>query len=311
MSIKRFSALFSAPRFAYLLAVLPPLFWSGNFVIARIMRSDIPPIQMSFWRWSAAFLILLPFAASQWREHRAQARREFPFLCVMGAVGITAFNCFIYAALHTTTVVNAALINTLMPVMTFVLALVVLRDKLRAVQICGVVVAVAGAALIIGRGDITGLSALAPNRGDILVVVGVSFWAVYTILLRWRPTKLPLRVFLTITMGLGALFHLPLVAWEVSTFGGVAVTAPTLATILYLGIFPSVLAYLVWNHAVAVIGPGRTGMYMYLMPIFSAVLGVWLLDEDFFLYHLGGMALILVGITLVNRRAPKAEPDRP
>jgi drug/metabolite transporter (DMT)-like permease len=219
----------------------------------------------------------------------------------MGAVGITAFNCFLYAALHQTTVVNASLINTLMPVITFVLALVVLRDRLRPLQIGGVLVAVAGAVVLIGRGEISGIAALAPNRGDLLVLGGVTFWAVYTVLIRWRPTKLPIRVFLLITMGLGALFHLPLVAWEVSAQGGFSVTTATAAGILYFAIFPSVLSYLIWNKAVAVIGPGRTGMYMYLMPFFGAVLGVWLLDEDFFPYHLAGIALILFGITLVNR----------
>ena len=306
MSFAHLSGLFSAPRFASLFAILPPLFWSGNFLIARVMRDDIPPIQMSFWRWVAAFLILLPFAIPQGRGQGAQIREELPFLCVMGAVGITAFNCFLYAALHTTTVVNASLINTLAPVMTFVLALALLRDRLRAVQVGGIAVALAGAVVIISRGDLTGLAALAPNRGDLLVMVGIMFWALYTVLIRWRPTKLPLRVFLAVIMGLGALFHLPLVAWEVSTGGGFEVTAAAVAAILYFAIFPSVLSYLIWNKAVAVLGPGRTGMYMYLMPFFGAVLGVWLLDEDFFLYHLGGIVLIMAGITLVNRKAHPA-----
>ncbi len=303
MSFARLSGLFSAPRFASLFAILPPLFWSGSFLIARVMRDDIPPIQMSFWRWVAAFLILLPFAIPQGHGQGARIREELPFLCLMGAVGITAFNCFLYAALHTTTVVNASLINTLAPVMTFVLALALLREKLRAVQVGGVALALAGAVVIIGRGDLSGLAALAPNRGDLLVMAGLAFWAVYTVAIRWRPTKLPLRVFLAVIMGLGAAFHLPLVAWEVSTTGGFEVTAAAVAAIAYFAIFPSVLSYLIWNKAVAVLGPGRTGMYMYLMPFFGAVLGVWLLDEDFFLYHLGGIVLIMAGITLVNRKA--------
>lgn len=300
MSPARLSAAFSLPRFAYLFAVLPPLFWSGNFLIARFMRDNIPPIQMSFWRWALAFLILLPFAARHFRAQGAQIRKELLFLCVLGAVGVTAFNCFLYTALHYTSVVNASLINTLMPVMTFLLALVVLRERLRFVQVSGVIVAIVGAILIIGRGDVSTMAALSPNRGDLLVVAGLTFWAFYTVLIRWRPTKLPLRVFLTVTIGLGALFHLPLVAWEVSSVGGFTVTVATVAAILYFGIFPSILAYLIWHNAVAAIGPGRTGMYMYLMPFFGAVLGVWLLGEDFFLYHLAGIGLILSGITLVN-----------
>ena len=303
MSFARLPALLSGPRLYYALAVLPPLFWSGNFLVARVMRDAIPPIQMSFWRWVLAFLVLLPFALPHWRDHKRQIRSELPFLLVMGAVGITAFNCFLYAALHYTTVVNASLINTVMPVMTFVFALVVLRDKLRFIQIAGVAVAFAGAVLIIAKGSFTALMDLALNRGDMLVIVGVTFWAVYTVLLRWRPTKLPLTVFLTTIMGFGALLHLPLVAWEISAVGSFSVTLAVAAALLYFAIFSSVLAYIVWNKAVAAIGPGRTGMYMYLMPFFGAVLGVWLLDEDFLRYHFAGIALIFAGIALVNRRA--------
>jgi len=294
----------ASPRFAYVFAVLPPLFWSGNFLIARLMRNDIPPIQMSFWRWTLAFVLLLPFAASGFRGQGAQIRKELGYLLLLGAVGITAFNCFIYSALHYTTVVNAALINSLMPVVCFLFALLLLRERLRLVQIGGVILAIAGAVLIIARGDIGALAGLALNRGDVLVMAGLTFWAAYTVLIRWRPTKLPTRVFLTTTIGIGAVFHLPLVAWELTQSGGFALNAETAASILYFAVFPSLLAYIIWNKAVAAIGPGRTGMYMYLMPFFGAVLGVSLLGEAFLAYHLGGIALIFAGITLVNR-APR------
>ncbi|MCZ6637087.1 MAG: DMT family transporter [Alphaproteobacteria bacterium] len=304
MISRRLSAAFTGPRIYYLLAVLPPLFWSVNFLIARVMRDAIPPIQMSFWRWVLAFLVLAPFALPHGRARGEQIRKELPFLCVLAVVGITAFNCFLYAALHYTTVVNASLINTVMPVMTFIFALALLRDRLRSVQVVGVAVALAGAVLIIAKGSLVALMDLALNRGDMLVVVGVTFWAVYTVLIRWRPTKLPLTVFLAAIIGLGALFHLPLVAWEFSAVGGFSVTPAVAGAFLYFATFPSVLAYIIWNRSVAAIGPGRTGMYMYLMPFFGAVLGVWLLGEDFLLYHLAGIALIFAGITLVNR-APR------
>lgn len=300
----RLAAFVASPRFAYIFAVLPPLFWSGNFLIARVMRHDIPPIQMSFWRWTMAFLILLPFAAAQFRGQGPQIREEFRFLLLLGAVGITAFNCFLYSALHHTTVVNAALINSLMPVVTFIFALILLRERLRPVQIGGVILAILGAVLIIARGDFGALASFTLNRGDLLVMGGLTFWAAYTVLIRWRPTKLPLRVFLAITIGIGALLHLPLVAWEMAQVGGVAVSWETGASVLYFAIFPSLLAYVIWNKAVAAIGPGRTGMYMYLMPFFGAVFGVWLLGEPFLFYHLAGIALIFAGITFVNR-APR------
>ncbi len=286
----------------WLLAALPPLFWSGNFLLARIMADQIPPVQMSLWRWVAAFLILLPFGLHAVRGHGARLRAELPFLVVLGGVGITAFNCFIYAALHHTTVVNAALINTLLPVFTFILAALILRETLTPRQATGVAVAVAGAALIVARGTLGTLAALDLNRGDLLVVAGVMFWALYTVLIRWRRTALPLMLFLTVTVGFGVLLHLPFVAWEYARVGGFAVTPGTVSAILYFAVFPSVLAYIFWNKAVAALGPGRTGMFIYLMPVFSSVLGVAFLAEPFRAYHGAGIALIFAGIWLVTRR---------
>lgn len=291
------------PGLAYLMAALPPLFWSGNFLVARIMRDQIPPIQMSLWRWVLAFLILAPFAAREINAHRARLKTELPFLIVLGGVGITAFNCFIYAALHDTTVVNAALINTLMPVFTFVLAALILRETLGLKRILGVGVAFIGAALIIIRGDLGGIGQLALNRGDLLVVAGLAFWALYTVLIRWRPTKLPILLFLAVTIGFGIIIHLPFAAWEVLVTGAFTPNESSLAALTYFALFPSILAYIFWNKAVATLGPGRTGMFMYLMPVFSSVLGIAVLDEAFHVYHGAGIALIFAGIALVTRKA--------
>lgn len=293
----------SQPRpLDWLQAALPPLFWSGNFLVARIMADTIPPVQMSLWRWCLAFLILLPFALRHLPTYWTRLRTELPFLIVLGGIGITAFNCFIYAALDYTTVVNAALINTLMPVVTFVLAALILRETLGPRQMAGVAVAILGAALIIVQGDIVGIAEVALNRGDFLVIAGLSFWALYTVLIRWRRTQLPLTLFITVTIGFGILIHLPFVAWEYAQEGGFTITWETVAAIVYFAVFPSVLAYLFWNRAVGALGPGRTGMFMYLMPVFSAILGVTFLDEPFRLYHAGGIALIFAGIWLVTRK---------
>jgi drug/metabolite transporter (DMT)-like permease len=265
------------------------------------MRDAIPPFQMSFWRWFVAFLILLPFGLPALRAHRDRLRAEGPFLVALGILGVTAFNCFIYVALHYTTAINAALINSLMPVVTFLLALALLRERPSWLQLVGVVLALAGAAVVISRGEPAHILALELNRGELLVLVGLSCWAAYTVLIKWRPTGLPPSAFLPAMFGIGAAFHLPLLAWERGTVGGFDVTPEVAASILFFAVFPSVLAYIFWNRAVAAIGPSRTSTFMYLMPIFSAALGVWLLDEPFRAYHLVGIVLVFSGIAFVTR----------
>ncbi len=299
------SGISSPPRTAtsylvFVWAAFPPLFWAGNFLVARAMRDTIPPFQMSFWRWLVAFFILLPFGLPYLRSNSHLLRREWPFLVLLGAVGVTAFNCFIYVALHHTTVVNAALINSLMPVATFLLALTLLRERLTTSQVFGVILAIVGAAIVIARGQPAQLLQLGSSRGEVLVLAGLTSWAAYTVLIKWRPTRLPMIAFLTSTIGFGTLFHLPLAMWERHVYGGFEVTSVTTGAILFLAIFPSILAYVLWNRAVATIGPGRTGMFMYLMPVFSAVLAVWFLDEPLQLYHLAGVLLIFLGIALVT-----------
>jgi drug/metabolite transporter (DMT)-like permease len=289
-------------RFVWLLAALPPLFWAGNFLIARLLRDAVPPFQMSFWRWVVALLVLLPFAWPQVKADLPGLRRDAPFLAVLGLIGVTVFNCLVYVALHHTTVVNAALINSLMPVATFLFALLILHEHPTGRQFAGIAVSLLGAAAIIARGDVMLLLSLSFNQGDLLVLAGLTFWALYTVLIRWRPSRLAPLAFLVGVFTFGILFHLPLVAWEVSTVGGFVPTLSSAAGILYFGVFPSLLAYIFWNKAVAALGPGRTGMFMHLMPIFSAILGVGILDEPFLAYHAVGIVLIIAGITLVNAR---------
>jgi drug/metabolite transporter (DMT)-like permease len=245
--------------------------------------------------------VLLPFALPQAATRRAELARELPWLATFGVVGIAAFNCFVYAALHYTTVVNGALINALTPVMTFLIALAMLDEPMPPRRLLGLALSLAGALAIISRGEAAALADLTFNRGDVLVLIGSAFWALYTVLLRWRPTRLPPILFLAATIGFGALVHLPLLAWEMTTAGVFVLDARTAAALLYLGIFPSVLAYILWNRAVVVLGPSRTAMYLYLMPVFAALLAIVFLGETFYAYHALGILLIFAGIALVTR----------
>ncbi|MGY8814809.1 MAG: DMT family transporter, partial [Gammaproteobacteria bacterium] len=155
---------------AYIIASLPPLFWSGNFLLARLMRDDIPPLQMSFWRWVFAFLILLPFSIKKLKENKTQVGKELKFLVLLGLIGVTSYNCFIYSAMHYTSVVNASIINTLMPVVIFILSIFLLKERPGKLQMIGVGIAIVGASFIIFRGKPTQIMSLNLNPGDLMVL---------------------------------------------------------------------------------------------------------------------------------------------
>ena len=294
------------PPLAYALAVLPPLFWSGNFLIARLMRDAIPPVQMSFWRWMLALLILLPFCWRAIVESWPRIRGNLPFLALLGAIGVTAFNCFVYSALHHTTIVNAALVNSLLPVVTFLLAYAILKQKLAPKQLLGIAISLCGVILVICSGDPRRLLSFIPNEGDILVFAGMSCWALYTVLIRWRSAGLPPMAFLGVTVLFGVLFHLPAVAWEHAAQGGFRPTAPIIASLVYFAVFPSILAYIFWNRSVAVLGPGKTGMFMHLLPPLSALLGFVVLGEPIAWFHVTSFAIIVLGSWLVTSAPRRA-----
>lgn len=292
-------------RTLFVLALLPPLFWAGNFVVAGAMRDTIPPVQMSFYRWVLASAFMVPFAATTlWRE-RAILRRELPWLALLAAIGVTAFNSLIYVALGHTEVVSAAILNTTMPVLTFLLAFLVLGQRLSGRQALGAGVALVGALVVAVRGEPSRLLSLAFNGGDILVLCGVGAWAFYTVLLRHRPSKLRPSGFLLATFALGTLFHLPFVVWEFGAKGGFELDAQAMASLLYLAIFPSILAYVLWSRTIAALGPSRTAVFMYAMPVFTAILASAVLGERLQSFHAVGGVMIVIGITLVTRLHPQ------
>ncbi|MCR4524198.1 DMT family transporter [Bosea sp. 47.2.35] len=293
-------------KIAYLVATMPPLFWAGNFLIARMMRNEIPPIQMSFWRWLLAVVILVPFTWSPIRRDWSRIRSNLPFLVVLGAVGVTAFNCFIYTALHYTSVVNAALVNSLLPVVTVVLALVLLRQPVSLRRGLGILISLLGAALVIAHGNIASLGSLTVGRGDLLVFAGMSFWALYTVLIRRRPLGLHPLSLLGVTSLFGMLFHIPLILVEAGSAGLFLPGIRTWPAMLYFAVFPSILAYVFWNRSVAALGPATTGMFMHFMPVFSAALAAIFLGETLAWYHPVAFAIIIVGIVLATTQAGTA-----
>ncbi|WP_293799585.1 DMT family transporter [uncultured Bosea sp.] len=295
---------------AYLVAVLPPLFWSGNFLVARLMRGEIPPIQMSFWRWLLALAILLPFIVAPVRRDWSRIRSQLAFLALLGAIGVTAFNCFVYVALHYTTVVNAALVNSLLPVVTIAIARVLLGQLVTSRRALGILMSLAGAALVIARGDPSALARLTIGRGEVLVFAGMSFWALYTVLIRWRPPGLKPLSLLGSTTAFGVLFHLPFMLFEVNTVGAFVPTSSTLPALIYFAIFPSILAYIFWNRSVAVLGPATTGMFMHFLPLFSAGLASVFLGETLAWYHPLAFVVIVAGVTLVTTQASPRSGER-
>ena len=286
----------------YLLLILTTLFWSGNFVLSRGMHTDIPPMALSFWRWVLALAILLVFC---WRSVYTQRQlliAKHRFIVVQGLLGVTSFNSLIYLAVQTTTAVNAVLINSCIPILIALCSLTLFKERLSARRWFGILTSLLGVTLIMAGGNPASLLGLEFNRGDLLVLLAGLTWALYSINLRNYPKGLHPFAFQTGIVIVGTLGIVPLYLAELAMGYRMGITGPTMGTIVYVAVFPSVLAFIFWNRAVRDIGANRAGVFIHLMPVFSSILAVIFLNETIEWYHIEGITLVFIGIFLATFR---------
>ncbi|RVT94590.1 DMT family transporter [Sphingomonas crocodyli] len=286
----------TSPLRTYAMLVLVTLLWAGNSIVARAIHADIPPFTLAFCRWTGACLILLAIGHRRLVADWPAARRHWRPILLLGTIGVASFNAFLYSGLRYTTATNALLIQAAIPALVLLFDLMLFRVRPRLAQIVGVTLAAAGVMLIIIRADLAALLALSFGRGDVLVLGGVVAWALYTALLRKRPPIDPVSLVI-LTFVIGAICMLPfaIVEWRTEI---VRLTPAVLGGITYVAIFPSVIAYFLFNRAVAEIGPAAAGQTISLQPLFGAVLAAILLGEALHGFHFAGMVLILAGIII-------------
>jgi drug/metabolite transporter (DMT)-like permease len=293
----------SAPRGAspYLLLTLAPLFWAFNWILGRGLAADIPPMAMAFFRWFFALLILAPFAWRHVRRDWSIVRGNWKPLLFLGSIGIGTHNALVYLGLNYTTATNGVILNSFIPVMIIAFSWVLLRERLSVPQLAGVAVSLAGVLTILSQGSLGVLAALELNAGDLLVILSMAMWSVYTICLRWRPAGLHMLSFLFVLMVVGDLAMLPFFLGELAFGRHMHVTAANVAALASLALFASVLAYIFWNRGVAEVGANVAGLFAHLMPVFGVLLAWLFLGERLALFHVAGIALILTGIWITSR----------
>ncbi|WP_158300698.1 DMT family transporter [Chromobacterium sp. ATCC 53434] len=296
-------------RNAYILLTLTMLMWSTNFVIARALHGLIGPFTLAFARWGIALCCLLPIALPRLRREWPGLRRQWRLLLLLGLFGIGLTNSFLYWAVRTTTATNAVILNSATPVMVLLLGSLYFRQRLSRRQWSGMALALSGALLIVLKGDPRALAGFHFGGGDLLVLAGGLSWAVYTLGLRkLKPGIDPLVLMATLLL-IGELLLLGPFAWEASGSGWPSLGGGAWASLIYLGLLPSVLAYLMYNRAVAVVGTARAAGFLYLMPAFGALQSILLLGEELRWYHAAGLAAIFGGIALSSllRARPAAD----
>ncbi|MFV0624042.1 DMT family transporter [Sphingomonas sp. ac-8] len=291
-------------QLAYLMLAVVMLLWAGNSIVARAVRGEIPPLTLAFLRWSLGSLVFLPFSLPHvLRERRAILAAWKPIL-LLGLLGVAAFNAFLYSGLRHTSASNGLLLQAAIPALVLAFNRLLFRVRPERGDLIGVALAVLGVAVIMFRGDLAAIAGLAFGRGDLLVLCAVVAWALYTTLLRLRPAIHPAS-FLAVTFLIGAATMGVLAITEWQEVVAIRWTPATLAAVGYVAIFPSVIAYALFNAAVQTLGAGKAGQAITLMPLFGAFLAAATLGEALLPFHWVGMACILGGILVSAVSLPR------
>lgn len=275
------------------------LCWAGNNVVAKAIITHVPPFSFTFLRWLIASLILLPFTwklvLRDWRLALGAWRR----LMVIAVLGISAFNTLLYMAVVTTTAVNVGLISSIFPAAIAFFSWLILKIRLTRIQIAGMLLSFIGILLVIVRGDPSALTGFVFVEGDIWMLLGILCGATYPVLLHDKPDMHPLSL-LTIIILLGMLVSLPLYLVDLALGRYVQLNLQVGAGLFYIALFPSVVAYLLWNRGIELVGANLAGLYLNLIPILTATMAALFLGETLAWYHFAGLFIVICGIVLFN-----------
>ncbi len=285
----------------YLLLAVSAASWGANWAVVRGVIRDVTPFALVFWRLLLACLILFPFALPHLRRDLPAASKKWKWIFFFGVTGVAGFPIFGYLGLKYTTAINAAVLNSSLPLFMVPTAWLVRGDTIRRRQLVGMVLSLAGALAIVTAGDPAALASFRFNSGDLLVLLGVALWALYTVLLYHRPSMHALS-FLFFILLAGTVFCAPFYAMELLAGPTVTLSPRLLAALAYLVIFPSIVAYVCWNHAVPLVGPNVAGFFNPLVPVFATLAAILLLGEQIHVYHVAGFVLVLGGLFLTSTR---------
>ena len=288
------SRAYSSAPFLLFLATLG---WGSNTIASRLAVGEVSPMLLIFFRWGFVVVILLSLYWRQMIDEWPIIRPRLKWLLIMGGCGLSLFNAFFYIAAHSTTAVNLGIIQSTMPGMILLGSFMFFGDRINRLQFSGLLLTLLGVGVIVTQGSLEQLMQLTFNHGDLLMIFACSFYAMYTVGLKSRP-KISGMVMLAYFSVAAFLITIPLMIFESFIYGTVMPGVKGFAIVFYIAIVPSFLSQIFFMRGVDLIGPGSAGLYANLVPIFSAIMAVLLLSEEFALFHLAAMLLVFGGIGL-------------
>lgn len=283
----------------YFLITLCVLFWSANFVIGRFIIDDITPLELAFFRWFFVFLMIAPILIIRHKNILHSLKHNFKILTILAILGITAFNTLLYFGLTATTSTNALIINSTVPILVLLMSYFILKQRINLYQTIGIILSTFGVLFLILKADISNIFTLEFNQGDILVIISSIAWALYSVLIKFKPKGLNDFEYFATIVTIGFILLLPFYLYQgYSIQKELEVLKNNYLIFLYVSIFASIASYYLWHYGIDKIGASKTAQFTHLMPIFGIILASIFLKETLETYHILGAILIALGIYL-------------
>ena len=291
---------------AYIFLFLTVLFWAGNFIVGKFASYyGIPPFSLNFYRWFFAWLILAPFTIPEIITKKKYIKDNFNLFLILGITSITVFNSIVYYSLNFTQVINGVLMISTIPVMIMFFSSFLKIEKTNTFQILGVIFSLTGVILIITKANLEMLLNLDFNKGDLTMVLAMLSWALYSALLKKKKHELSQLTLLEVIITFGLIFLIPVYFIEYKMGYVIKLDKPFILVLSYVVLFPGLASFILWIKGISLIGVNRSGVFLHLMPILSAIMAMIFFDEKFMFYHMLGAIFILIGILLSNKRVIK------
>lgn len=301
--------LFERP---YVLLVLTTLFWAGNAVAGKLAAGVVPPFTLTLIRWTATAIALYFIAGPRLAEQWPTVRKNLPFLFACGATGFAVFNFCLYGGLQYTTAINVAIQQSGMPMVIMIGMYLVYREKITPLQGIGAIVSILGVLFTATRGDLPAILRLDVNIGDAIMLGAVLAYSAYSVAIKNKP-NLDWRVFMFCAALAAAITSVPFAGYEMATGNFIDVGPTAIGLLIYVSVFPSLLAQIFYLRGVEMVGANRAGLFINFVPIFAAILAVGILGEVLEFYHFLGLGLVLTGIAMAEisaRRKLAVEGER-
>ena len=294
-------------NYAYFFLFLAVFFWAGNFIVGKVASYyEIPPFSLNFYRWFFAWLILAPFTLPEIIKKKDYIIKNYKLFTILGVTSITIFNSVVYYSLNFTQVINGVLMISTIPVMIMFISSILKIEKTNVFQIIGVILSFIGVIIIITKVDLEILKNLDFNKGDITMVIAMFSWALYSSLLKRQKYEISQISLLQVLMTFGLVFLMPIYFIEYQFGFRIIMDKPFILILSYVVLLPGLASFILWIKGISLIGANRSGVFLHLMPILSAIMAMIFFSEKFMFYHMLGACFIITGILLSNKKLKNA-----